>query len=262
MTAQSCNNALTVVFEKHKVGQGMRISSILAFLFFAFLSCVFVSATANAQQQEITSNVFAFAAPEECLAFSAWGGRQAYDPNSGNAISPEAEAAGAKPKPLLSWRVHILPFIEQDDLYERFNLNEPWDSDHNLALLEEMPAIYAVDPKMPAGKTTIVGIGGKQGIIGTQRLKPGKVPVGNRFGSITDGMTNTVLLVDAGAGNAVEWTRPTEFEPTAEFLKQMAGKDTIVTMADCSVTVLKKDSATPEELKKMMTKDGGEINRR
>ncbi len=39
-------------------------------------------------------------------------------------------------KPLLSWRVHLLPFMEQDSLYRQFKLDEPWDSPHNIKLLD------------------------------------------------------------------------------------------------------------------------------
>ena len=45
-------------------------------------------------------------------------------------------------KPLLSWRVHILPFIEEDALYRRFKLDEPWNSPHNLSLAEAIPRMY------------------------------------------------------------------------------------------------------------------------
>ena len=38
-------------------------------------------------------------------------------------------------KPLLSWRVKILPYIEEKKLYEDFHLDEPWNSPHNLTLL-------------------------------------------------------------------------------------------------------------------------------
>ena len=44
---------------------------------------------------------------------------------------------------LLSWRVAILPFLEQFALYERFHLDEAWDSPHNVSLLKEMPGAYA-----------------------------------------------------------------------------------------------------------------------
>ena len=46
-------------------------------------------------------------------------------------------------KALLSWRVAILPFLEQFALYERFHLDEAWDSPHNASLLKEMPRVYA-----------------------------------------------------------------------------------------------------------------------
>src|ERR1043166_2473231 len=46
-------------------------------------------------------------------------------------------------KPLLSWRVLLLPYLEQNELYKKFHLDEPWDSAHNLALIQEMPRTYA-----------------------------------------------------------------------------------------------------------------------
>lgn len=47
-------------------------------------------------------------------------------------------------KPLLSWRVLLLPYLEQDRLFKQFKLDEPWDSEHNLKLLAKMPAVYRV----------------------------------------------------------------------------------------------------------------------
>ncbi len=46
-------------------------------------------------------------------------------------------------KPLLSWRVAILPYLEQQALYDKFHLDEPWNSPHNRTLLNQMPEIYA-----------------------------------------------------------------------------------------------------------------------
>src|SRR5262249_52037192 len=43
----------------------------------------------------------------------------------------------------LSWRVALLPFLEQGNLYQQFKLNEPWDSPHNRTLLTRMPPVYA-----------------------------------------------------------------------------------------------------------------------
>src|SRR4029077_9290448 len=64
-------------------------------------------------------------------------------------------------KALLSWRVAILPYIEQNNLYMQFKLDEPWDSDHNKKLIATMPRIYmplgmGKKDKMEDGKTYYV----------------------------------------------------------------------------------------------------------
>ena len=53
-----------------------------------------------------------------------------------NSYSPDG-------KPLLSWRVHLLPYIEEEALYRQFHLDEPWDSPNNKPLLARMPKVYA-----------------------------------------------------------------------------------------------------------------------
>ena len=56
---------------------------------------------------------------------------------------------------LLSWRVAILPFLEQNALYERFHLDEAWDSPHNASLLKAMPRVYAaVTPRQTTPYST------------------------------------------------------------------------------------------------------------
>ena len=56
---------------------------------------------------------------------------------------PPAASFDKNGKPMLSWRVMILPFIEQDALYKQFRLEEPWDSEHNKKLLAKMPEVFA-----------------------------------------------------------------------------------------------------------------------
>ncbi len=45
----------------------------------------------------------------------------------------------------LSWRVHLLPFLEEAELYRQFHLDEPWDRPHNMSLVERMPKAYGDD---------------------------------------------------------------------------------------------------------------------
>ncbi len=61
---------------------------------------------------------------------------------------PPAAITDKNGKPLLSWRVAILPFTDHSQLHEKFHLDEPWDSPHNFALLKEMPSYYACPSDM------------------------------------------------------------------------------------------------------------------
>ncbi len=69
---------------------------------------------------------------------------------SANHALPPAAVLGQDGMPLLSWRVLMLPYIEQQELYQRFKLDEPWDSEHNRKLIERMPRIYAPYAKCDA----------------------------------------------------------------------------------------------------------------
>ena len=112
------------------------------------------------------------------------------------------DITGKGGKPLLSWRVAVLPYLDQQALYDRFKLDEPWDSEHNKKLLPELPAVYAGRARGPGsdGKTTFLRPAGK----GTA-FEPGKKL---RIADVTDGTSNTILAV--GAAAAVEWTKPAD----------------------------------------------------
>lgn len=107
--------------------------------------------------------------------------------------------------PLLSWRVAILPFIEQQELYQQFHLDEPWDSDHNIQLLEKMPEVFT-DPSLvlPAGMTVFQACSNEGMVFENDRQ--------NRFRDILDGLANTIMIVEADASEAVEWTAPEDLE--------------------------------------------------
>jgi Protein of unknown function (DUF1559) len=103
-------------------------------------------------------------------------------------------------KPLLSWRVAILPWLEQGTLYEKFHLDEPWDSPHNQALLEEMPRVYAA--LAPEGTTPYTTF--YQGFVGPGTLFDGEE--GTRIADVTTVAGPTVLIVEAA--EPVPWTKP------------------------------------------------------
>lgn len=131
--------------------------------------------------------------------------------NIGVAMQYYADTVGRLPahaiydkngKPLLSWRVLLLPYIQQQALYNEFHLNEPWDSEHNKKLLARMPKVYASpqDEKTLKEHTTYY-----QGFFGKSAFFEGKQ--GIRFpADLPDGTSNTFMIVEAS--KAVPWTKP------------------------------------------------------
>jgi hypothetical protein len=104
----------------------------------------------------------------------------------------------------LSWRVHILPFVGHAALYQQFHINEPWNSQHNMALIPLMPDIYRRPGSGAApGKTNYVGIDGPGGI-----MENGG---GKRIPDITDGVSNTILVTEVLDHAAVTWTQPIDY---------------------------------------------------
>ncbi|MEM9410824.1 MAG: DUF1559 domain-containing protein, partial [Planctomycetota bacterium] len=108
-------------------------------------------------------------------------------------------------QPLLSWRVQLLPFMDEQVLYDRFNHDEPWDSPHNLALLDEMPEVFK-SAGVPDGMTTF------QAITGDNTIFPISSTFDLDFNNITDPLRQTLLFVQSNDSHAVEWTRPMDLE--------------------------------------------------
>ena len=122
---------------------------------------------------------------------------------------PPAAIRDANGRPLLSWRVAILPYLEAGDLYKQFHLDEPWDSPHNRELIQKMPEMYA-DPDRKLrhlareGKTTFQAPVGPETIFHNDE--------GATFREITDGTSNTIMIVEVEPLRAVIWTKPEDWE--------------------------------------------------
>ena len=132
---------------------------------------------------------------------------------------PAAYSADKDGKPLLSWRVHILPFVEQQALYEQFHLDEPWHSDHNRKLIAQIPPVYkAPGSQADPGKTVYLGNPAENGMFGppTEKGRDGRWPGGIAIREVTDGTSNTIMVVEASDERAVIWTKPDDFEPDEE----------------------------------------------
>jgi type II secretory pathway pseudopilin PulG len=175
---------------------------------------------------------------------------------SANASFPAHAIYDANGKPLLSWRVAILPYLEQEALYNEFHLDEPWDSPNNKPLIAKMPAVFD-EPSynILPGKTPYLAIVGEQcGFDGSDK--------GLRLQQFTDGTSKTVMLVTANPDRAVEWTKPDDLPFDAK--NPMAGLGAgphpgiwLAAVADGSIRII-TDDIDPQVVTAFCTRNGGE----
>ena len=156
-------------------------------------------------------------------------------------------------KPLLSWRVAILQYIEEEALYKQFKLDEPWDSEHNLKLAKNMPKVYFHPKANKPGddKTHYRLFYGKGATFEFNKS--------TQLTNITDGTSNTLMVVEAE--EPVVWTNPNDlaFDPT-KALPKMLSIDGKFSAAYCDGSVRTfKMPIDQEILKLLIQKNDGKL---
>lgn len=153
----------------------------------------------------------------------------------------------------LSWRVLLLPYLEEEALYKEFDQAEAWDGKTNKKLIEKCPKVFApTRVKAEKGETFYRGFAGS-----------GAFPAGGNLrlpASFTDGTSYTIAVIDAG--EPVIWSKPgTDLDPDAkEFPKLGRMTDGVFYcgMCDGSVRAVKREFDV-DEMKKFVSRAGGEV---
>ncbi len=168
---------------------------------------------------------------------------------------PPAFTVDANGRPLHSWRTLLLPYLEQNAIYEQIDLNKPWDDPVNLPIGELAISTFVC----PSSSGPQVNTSNYVAVVDPSAIFTGATPT--TYGMISDGMANTILVVEVGPDHAVPWMSPDDITLN-EYLSlpsksQHAGGSNVA-MADGSVRFF-SDMTPPEDVQAMLTKDGGEM---
>lgn len=171
---------------------------------------------------------------------------------------PPAYIADADGKPMHSWRVLILPYLDSSTLYQEYNFSEPWDGPNNSRLLSRMPAVYRCPSHAGGPDETFTAYAA---VFGENCMFRGDKPV--RISDVTDGTSNTMLIGEASHA-AIPWMKPEDIDIKLHpslgdkqgFSSDHAGGLQVL-MADGSVRFLSQH-LTPQTLQALFTRNGNE----
>ncbi|MGA2618291.1 MAG: DUF1559 domain-containing protein [Thermoguttaceae bacterium] len=170
-----------------------------------------------------------------------------------------------------SWRVLILPFLEEDSLYKQYRFDEPWNGPHNKELAARMPAVY----RCPAyahtrGEEAVTSLTGYAMIVGPHAISDGPTP--RKARDVKDGLANTIMVAEC-AGAGINWLEPRDLDVTKMTFRITGPDETTkghrvdissyhagvacVLFCDGSVRSIPK-YIEPKHLEALTTIDGGE----
>ena len=170
---------------------------------------------------------------------------------------PPAVTYSSDGQPMHSWRVLLLPFLNERPLYNQYNMNEPWNSHWNSQLLSRMPKVYACPSAPPGTGETHYAVP-----VGAKTMFPPERAVSIR--EITDGTSNTIMVVETHGSN-LNWMAPVdvtvgvgmpEAQPVSFSSNHLGGIH--IALADGSVRFL--SSKVPSEtLDRLLMPDDGRV---
>jgi hypothetical protein len=171
---------------------------------------------------------------------------------------PPAYIADGNGRPLHSWRVLLLPFLEHRNLYKLYRFDEPSDGPHNSALAARMPPEFRCQADTGPDTDASYFV-----VVGPKTVFPGATPVAIK--DIPDGTSNTILLVEA-VHTGIKWLEPRDltYEQAIRGINPKAGGISShhpggaqVALADGSRRFL-PDEIPVEQLKLLLQRDDGQ----
>lgn len=180
---------------------------------------------------------------------------------SDNGHFPPPYIADDKGTPIHSWRVLILPYLGEKDLYDKYDFSKPWNHPYNLALAVRMPSVYRCpSDTSPLADVTTTYVA----VVGNQTVWP---PSSTRIhADVRDGLSNTILLLESTASRT-HWMAPSDasFSSIGPVTKDgatlllVSPHPGVSLCSFCDARVVPvSQHVTADRLEAMLTVDGGE----
>lgn len=175
---------------------------------------------------------------------------------------PPAYLADENGRPMHSWRVLLLPFLDQVVLYKKYRFEEPWDGPNNCKLADQIVAVYNCPSDAPDQKHNASSMTSYLAVVGPETAWPGSSSTS--FEKFKDGTSNTLLVVEV-ANSGIHWMEPRDLHvlqmsPTvnAKSGQGISSRHTggaHLLRADGSVWYV-SEQITPEQVRALLTPAG------
>ena len=152
----------------------------------------------------------------------------------------------AKPSKPYSWRVAILPYIGQQELFDRYRFDEEWDSEENTKLLSKMPDIFRGSMGDDDSTTTgYLGVADEHTTFGAN----------NQLSDFTDGTSDTIAILQTD--HEVPWTKPEDLKLTDDLIDELMQKNFPFSTVDGALHSIPKAKLTKQLWKNLIVMDDG-----
>lgn len=174
---------------------------------------------------------------------------------------PDAVIWDGQGSPLLSWRVLLLPYLDQQELYDQFDLSQPWDSEHNKKLISRIPDVYQNEfiAKQTNKTNLLFPVSASLSTEQSTMFPSGR---GVKIEEIIDGTSQTIMVVMVKEELSVIWTKPEDWsynpKDSLEVIQTGDGPGFYALMADGAVQYFSLEENAEQDIASRLTYAGGE----
>jgi prepilin-type processing-associated H-X9-DG protein len=118
---------------------------------------------------------------------------------------PPAYIADEHGRPMHSWRVLILPYLDELPLYNEYRFDEPWNGPHNAKLADRFVRVFRCPQEPSDIENPTRTMTSYVAVIGPQTAWPGTQSV--KLSDFADGRSNTILVAEV-ANSGIHWMEP------------------------------------------------------